>query len=103
MATINTSYRCTEKERKAIERRAEKLKIGVSTLLSRVISFFGEIEMCSSFWDDLPAEAKRRGVTSDVLMVELLMWAKMEKPPFRSFEKPVEEAKVWYSPATDQI
>lgn len=98
MKTKTIHYRCDEKYYKAIQLRADKQipKIGVSTLVSRIVSFFGEIESVNPwFWDELKEEAKKRKVTMASLLTEHTQAAL----------KPKKDDKTSWtlSPSTDQI
>lgn len=98
MKTKNIHYRCTEKEYEAIEERAKKQRpvLKVSTLVSRIVSFFGEIESVNPwFWDELKEEAKKRKVTMASLLTEHTQ---------ASLKSGKDDKSNWtLSPSTDQI
>ena len=99
MKTKNIHYRCTEKEYEALKARAEKQRpiLKVSTLVSRIVSFFGEIESLNPwFWDELMTEAKKRKVSAATLLTEYIESAK--NPP-----KKDDKSEWTFSPSTDQI
>jgi predicted DNA-binding ribbon-helix-helix protein len=98
MKTKNLHYRCDEKYYKAIEERAKRQRpvLKVSTLVSRIVSFFGEIESVNPwFWDELKEEARKRKVSMASLVTEHTQAALKPKKD--------DKANWTYSPTTDQI